>query len=378
MRVAPPKPLSRRSSAGAEADPPETYGYPFGPYALAAPPEQAASLVVRAERIWTCGPQGVLENAQIEIAKGKITYVGARRDVAGAKVIQGEHLTPGIVDCHSHTGISKGINDSGQAVTAEVRIGDVTNPDHISWYRQLAGGVTTVHYAARLRQPHRRPEPGQQDPLGRAPPRRLALSGRDARHQVRARRERQAVELGRRLHPPLPPDAHGRRDADPGPLPAPPSTRRALPVPRCAPTKQGHEPPVVDLELEALAEILEGKRLIHCHSYRQDEILMLLPHRARSSASRSAPSSTCWRATRWPTRSQQHAIGGSCVQPTGGPIRSRSRTPFPTTARSCTSVGVTVSVQLRFSNDLARRMNIEAAKAVKYGGVAPRTRRSSS
>src|SRR5690606_16573891 len=57
----------------------------------------------------------------------------------------GLHVTPGLIDCHSHTGIDGGVNEGSQAVTAEVRIGDVLDPDDVNWYRQLAGGVTAVN-----------------------------------------------------------------------------------------------------------------------------------------------------------------------------------------------------------------------------------------
>ena len=58
---------------------------------------------------------------------------------------KGKHVTPGIIDCHSHIATDGGINESAQAVTAEVRIGDFINCDDINIYRQLAGGVTTAN-----------------------------------------------------------------------------------------------------------------------------------------------------------------------------------------------------------------------------------------
>ena len=79
---------------------------------------------------------------------------------------KGKHITPGIIDCHSHIASDGGINESAQAVTAEVRIGDFINCDDMNIYRQLAGGVTSSNNPARLGQPHRRPEPGHQDALG--------------------------------------------------------------------------------------------------------------------------------------------------------------------------------------------------------------------
>ena len=89
----------------------------------------------------------MLKNASVLIGRGKIIEVG--RDLkapAGAEVIDlaGKHITPGIIDCHSHMATDGGINESGQAITAEVRIGDFIDCDDISIYRQLAGGVTSA------------------------------------------------------------------------------------------------------------------------------------------------------------------------------------------------------------------------------------------
>jgi imidazolonepropionase-like amidohydrolase len=351
-RKAPPKPHPAREAV--PADVPETYGYPFGPYARTAPPERAASLVVRAGRIWTCGPQGVLENAQIEVVNGKITYVGARREVAGAEVIEGEHLTPGIVDCHSHTGISKGINDSGQAVTAEVRIGDVTNPDDISWYRQLAGGVTTVHSLH-----------GSANPIG-------------GQNQVNK------IRWGA-LHP----DDMHFEGAMPGIKFALgenvkqanwgdeytvryPQTRMGVETlirDRLLAAREyleGHDK--VDLELEALAEILQGKRLIHCHSYRQDEILMLC-RVAQEFGFRIGTFQHVLEGYKVAEAIKAHAIGASAFSDWWA-YKVEVQDAIPFNGALMHEVGVSVSFNSD-SNELARRLNIEAAKAVKYGGVKP-------
>jgi imidazolonepropionase-like amidohydrolase len=351
-RTAPPKP--RPAKEAVPADVPETYGYPFGPYALPALPKQADALVVRAQKIWTCGPQGILEDGQIEIAKGKIAYVGARREVKGADVIDGPHLTPGIVDCHSHTGISKGINDSGQAVTAEVRIGDVTDPDHISWYRQLAGGVTTVHTLH-----------GSANPIG----------GQNQINKIR----------WGALHP----DDMHLKGAMPGIKFALgenvkqsnwgdeftvryPQTRMGVETlirDRFLAAREyleGHDR--VDLELEALAEILQGKRLVHCHSYRQDEILMLC-RIAQEFGFRIGTFQHVLEGYKVAEAIKAHAIGASAFSDWWAyKVEVQDAIPFNGTLMH--EVGVSVSFNSD-SNDLARRLNVEAAKAVKYGGVKP-------
>ena len=97
--------------------------------------------------VWTSEKEGILQNTDVLIENGKIKAIGKNLSSAGAKVIDatGKHLSPGIVDEHSHIAVSGNVNEGTQAVTAEVRIGDVLNSEDINLYRQLAGGVTTSH-----------------------------------------------------------------------------------------------------------------------------------------------------------------------------------------------------------------------------------------
>ena len=90
----------------------------------------------------------MLKGADVLVVDGKIKQVSRQHIAApaGARIIDaaGMHLTTGIIDEHSHIAISRGVNEGGQAITAEVSIGDVVNPDDIDIYRQLAGGVTAA------------------------------------------------------------------------------------------------------------------------------------------------------------------------------------------------------------------------------------------
>jgi N-acetylglucosamine-6-phosphate deacetylase len=120
--------------------------YPFGDFGRVALPEQPKVLAIKNAVIWTSGPAGKIADATLLIQEGKITAVG--KDVAipeGATVIDaaGKHLTPGIIDCHSHMATDGGVNEGTQAITAEVRIGDFIDANDITIYRQLAGGVTS-------------------------------------------------------------------------------------------------------------------------------------------------------------------------------------------------------------------------------------------
>src|SRR5262249_52626689 len=132
---------------------PEKLPLPFGPYGLFSRPEQQFAVFKNAT-VWTCAKDGVLARTDVVIMDGKIVGIASAGDISkissGGRTpvvidCQGKAITPGIIDCHSHTGISRGVNEGGQAVTAEVRIADVTDPDTVDWYRQLAGGVTAVN-----------------------------------------------------------------------------------------------------------------------------------------------------------------------------------------------------------------------------------------
>src|SRR5690606_16668196 len=85
----------------------------------------------------------------ILVRDGKIAEVGAGKPPrTDAQVIDcaGKHVTPGLIDAHSHTGLFRlGVNESGQAVTSEVRIADSLDPGHVNFYRELAGGLTTAN-----------------------------------------------------------------------------------------------------------------------------------------------------------------------------------------------------------------------------------------
>ena len=97
--------------------------------------------------VWTSEKQGILENTDVIVVDGKIDEIGQSLSTPrGYKVIdaKGKHLTAGIIDEHSHIAINGGVNEGTYAVTSEVRIGDVVNPDDISIYRALAGGVTSA------------------------------------------------------------------------------------------------------------------------------------------------------------------------------------------------------------------------------------------
>ena len=112
------------------------------------PPFHPEVVVVQHATVWTQGPQGVLEDADLLLRGGKVAAVGRGLAVpSGAFVVdgRGKHVTPGLVDCHSHTAIRGGVNEGSDTITAEVRVADVIDPRDEDLYRELAGGLTTAH-----------------------------------------------------------------------------------------------------------------------------------------------------------------------------------------------------------------------------------------
>jgi N-acetylglucosamine-6-phosphate deacetylase len=395
---------------------PETYGYPFGPYMLAQRPPQEFLALTHAT-IWTSGPDGILENASLLIAGGKIVGIGTGVDFGtttqggkSPRVIDctGKHITPGIVDCHSHTGISKGVNEGGQAVTAEVRIQDVTDPDSVSWYRQLAAGVTCVnslHGSANAiggqncinknRWGVKHPDemhlegamPGIKFALGENP----KQSNWGDRQVTRYPQTRMGVEtlirdrftaardymqewsnwpnkhggnvdvLGDLHFAEVDGGAPGWREVEETLAHAPAETREKL-------FAEIGPPPRRDLELEALAEVLEGKRLVHCHSYRQDELLMLC-RIADDFGFKIGTFQHVLEGYKVADEIARHSRGGSTFSDWWA-YKVEVQDAIPQNGPIMASQGVVVSYNSD-SDELARRLNTEAAKAVKYGGMKP-------
>ncbi|MDQ6756548.1 MAG: amidohydrolase family protein, partial [Bacteroidota bacterium] len=119
--------------------------YPFNGYGWEDLPKQE-NILIKNATVWTSEKENKLENTDVLVVNGKIAQIGKNLSSVNARTIDGtgKHLTPGIIDEHSHIAASS-INEGGQSVTSEVRIGDNLNPEDINIYRQLSGGVTTSH-----------------------------------------------------------------------------------------------------------------------------------------------------------------------------------------------------------------------------------------
>ncbi|HVF72385.1 MAG TPA: amidohydrolase family protein [Chthoniobacterales bacterium] len=355
------KPDEKPSSLDKPLEFPETY--PAGAFGRTAPPDQPKTVLIQGATVWTSGPQGTLQNADLLVTGGKISAVGpGLKAPGGAPVIDGKglHVTPGIVDCHSHTAISRGVNESSHAVTCEVRIGDVVDATDIDLYRQLAGGVTS----ANLLHGSANPMGGQNQVIkfrwGGLPE---ELKFADAPQGVKfalGENVKQA-NWGEKFKSRYPQTRMGveqimrDRFRAAQEYDATLKKKSALPVRR-------------DLQLEAISEILSGKRLIHCHSYRQDEILAFLSV-AREFKIKVATLQHILEGYKVADVMAKDGVGGSSFADWWG-YKFEVYDAIPDNAAMMNGQGVLTSVNSD-SADLARRLNTEAAKSMKYGGLSP-------
>jgi len=123
-----------------------------------------------------------------------------------------------------------------------------------------------------------------------------------------------------------------------------------------------------DLELDAIAEILEGKRWIHCHSYRQDEILAFL--RVLDEFDVTVGSlQHCLEGYKVADELARHGATASCFSDWWAyKFEVYDAIPYAGTLMQQNDVVVSFNSDDR---ELGRRLALEAAKAVKYGGMEP-------
>jgi N-acetylglucosamine-6-phosphate deacetylase len=340
--------------------------YPLGAFGRKSLPEQPPVVVFEGATIWTSGPQGRLENADLVVEAGKIKAVGPGLQVPeGAKIIDvsGKHLSPGIIDCHSHVATDGGVNESAQTITAEVRIGDFVDPNDINIYRQLAGGVTSsniLHGSANT-------IGGQNQVLKfrwGTGPEEMKFEGAPPGIKFALGENVKQSNWGSRGTGRYPQTRMGVEQLVRDAFEAARQYRKRWD--EWNRTKTGL-PPRVDLELEALAEVVEGKRLIHCHSYRGDEILALM-RTCEAFGVKIGTFQHVLEGYKVADAIARHGAGGSSFSDWWA-YKFEVFDAIPYNGALLHNAGVVVS----FNSDnaeLARRLNLEAAKAVKYGGVA--------
>ncbi|MCB0714798.1 MAG: amidohydrolase family protein [Chitinophagaceae bacterium] len=340
--------------------------YPFEPYGWEEGklPQQETILIQHAT-IWTNENEGVLTDADLLIKDGKIAAIGKNLKVKADKIIDGtgKHLTPGIIDEHSHIATAS-VNEGGQSVTSEVRIGDNLNPEDINIYRQLSGGVTTSHILhgsantiggqtqlIKLRW-------GVDDEglkfKGAAPFIKFALGEnvKQSRYNVNTRYPVTRMGVQEVLI-----DAFTRaKDYRKSWQEYNEKMKRGIKT--AAPRK--------DLELDALVEILEKKRFITCHSYVQSELKAAMEVGDKMGYTVNTFTHVL-EGYKVADKLLKHGANVSTFSDWWA-YKMEVMDAIPYNAAIMQKMGLNVAIN---SDDaeMARRLNQEAAKTIKYGGV---------
>ena len=336
---------------------------------LSGPYLEAPVIAIENVDVITMGPQGTIENGTVLIRDGKIAAVG--KDVrvpAGAERIDGTDrwLIPGIIDAHSHIAVEGSVNEGSLAVTAMVGIEDVLDPNDVSIYRALAGGVTSANVLH-----------GSANPIG----------GRNAVIKLRWGADAEGLELEgapKGIKFALGENPKRSNSGGQGPQRYPASRMGVMDVVRQAfldakeyqaawkeyeTEKRGDRaiPPRRDLKLEALVEILEGERLVHCHSYRADEILQIM-RLAEEMGFRIATLQHVLEGYRVADEIAAHGAGASTFSDWWA-YKIEAFNAIPHNAAIMTRRGVVVSINSDDAEEM-RHLNLEAAKTMKWGGLS--------
>jgi imidazolonepropionase-like amidohydrolase len=344
--------------------------YPDGAYGLNKPPAQLATLFVKNATIWTCGPNGRIEGGDLIIEKGKITEVGKDLQAPSKATIidaTGKHLTPGLIDAHAHIALSGSVNEGTHAITSETRTKDIINPDDIHIYRQLGGGVTTICTLH-----------GSANPIGGTyAVIKMRWGGLPDNMIIEDAIDGIKFALGENVK----------------------QSNWTVPIPRYPDTRMGVMEIIEDafqtakdyqeewdlyrekssdnknliaprkiLRYEKLIDILEGRTIIHCHGYRQDEMLALL-RVAEKMDFKISVFIHILEGYKIAEELKNHGAMATTFSDWWA-YKIEAYDAIPYNGAIMRQQGVVVSYNSD-SSELARRMNTEASKAVKWGDVPP-------
>ena len=324
----------------------------FGNYKL----PETETILIKNVTVWTSEAAGILENTDVLLKDGKILEIGTNLKVRRAKEIDGtgKHLTAGIVDEHSHIAASA-INEGAQNSSAEVTIEDVIDPNDINIYRNLSGGTTSAQILH-----------GSANPIG----------GRSAIIKLKWGESADAMiydnspkfikfALGENVKQSRSPN--GTRF---------PQTRMGVEqlftdyftrAQEYEVLKKSGNPYRKDDEMETLVEILNGERFISCHSYVQSEINMLLKV-AEKFNFKINTFTHILEGYKVADKMAEHGVGGSTFSDWWA-YKYEVNDAIPYNAAIMHNAGVTVAINSD-DREMSRRLNQEAAKTIKYGGMS--------
>ena len=330
-------------------------------------PEQPGAVIIRNATIWTGTNAGILEEADLVIRNGRIHAVGQGLSTPRNAIEidgTGKHVTPGIIDAHSHAAISGGVNEMSRISTADVRIRDVIDSESIHIYRQLAGGVTAVNLLH-----------GSANAIGGQMSVIKMRWGADPADLVfEAAPEGIKFALGENPkqsnwqveEPRYPQTRHGVEQIIREKFQQAADYRQSfddMPRGRAA---RDRVPPRPNHELAAIAEIIHGERDVHSHAYRADEMLALMRVAEQFDFVIKTFHHVLEGYKIAPQMAAHGAAGSGFID--WWSFKYEARDAIAYNMALMHESGVLTGIHSD-NPELARRMNLEAAKAVRYGGV---------
>ena len=328
--------------------------FPNVGYGYTSKPKQE-NLLFKNATVWTSEEAGILENTDVLVKNGKIAKIGKDLGAGGAKVIDatGKHLTAGIIDEHSHIA-ALAVNEAGHNSSAEVKMEDVVDPEHMGIYHSLAGGVTSIQLLH-----------GSANPIG----------GRSAILKLKWGEEADGLiydnspkfikfALGENVKQSNW-DSYSRF----------PQTRMGVEqvfmnyfqrAKEYDEKKKSGQPYRYDEEMEVLAEIINGERFISCHSYVQSEINMMMKV-AEHFGFRVNTFTHILEGYKVADKMAEHGVGAGSFSDWWA-YKYEVKDAIPYNAAIMHSQGVTVAINSD-DREMMRRLNQEAAKTIKYGGM---------
>ncbi len=343
--------------------------YPNKSFGFESLPKSENVLLINGT-VWTADEAGILDNADVLIIDRKIAKVGHNLTApSGIRTIDatGKHITPGIIDPHSHLAVSGNVNEGTHAVTSEVRIGDVINPDQINIYRQVAGGVTaclSMHGSAnpiggqcqaiKLRWGSSAEEMKIVDApimLKFALGENVKQSNWGEKYKIRYPQSRMGVETIMRDEF----QAALEYEADW-------SAYNSL----SKKNKSQTVPPRKNIRLDAIVEVLHNRMLVQCHAYTQAETLMFM-RLAEEYGFTIELFAHILEGYKIADEMAKHGAGGTTFSDWWA-YKFEVYDAIPYNAGLMVERGVLTTVHSD-NADLARRLNTEAAKIVMYNDM---------
>ena len=328
--------------------------YPNVGYGFASKPKQETILFKNAT-VWTSEKEGILKNTDVLLKGGKITQIGKNLRARGARVIDatGKHLTAGIIDEHTHIALFN-VNEGGQNSTAEVTEEDDINPSDMNIYRNLAGGVTSAQLLH-----------GSANPIGGRSAIIKLKWGETAKNLVYENAPKFIkFALGENVKQSR--SQNGVRF---------PQTRMGVEqvftdyfqrAKEYDALKKSGKPYRKDLEMDVIAEILNKERFVTSHSYVQSEINMLMKVAEKFNFNINTFTHIL-EGYKVADKMKAHGVGGSTFSDWWA-YKFEVNDAIPYNAAIMHNAGITVAINSD-DREMSRRLNQEAAKTIKYGGM---------